>query len=465
MFKNKNFIWSIGGIVVIAATILFAGISSRKASATAETDVAVVTTVNITESVEASGQLEARASTNLMWKTSGTVEKVNVKVGDHVQAGDILLILETTSAPASIISAQADLVNAKLALDDVLKSTLALAKAQQALANAMQAVDDAQKDVTKLDYRRASDDLIAQTEDEIALAEQQVSRAEDNYKRFKNRPDGDTLKAQAELALINARTERNDKISMLNWYLGTPDNIDAAKYRAALAVAQAQQADAEREIARLKDGPNADDVAVAQARVDAAQATVNSLYIIAPFDGEVLSIEQNSGDVVALNQLSVRLADRSKLHVDAQVDEADIAQVRVGNLVSITMDAVPGVTLNGKVTFVNPVGETVAGLVKYTVRVELEPISEPLLLGATADVTIRVAEAEAALAVPAAAVQSDSAGEYVLLIETDGSTRRVDVQSSASVGELVIVTGNLNAGDQVQSTYTRGVQAPNPLGQ
>ena len=277
MLKNKKIIWGLIGAVAVIA-IGWLAIPQLQGLAGAKT--APVTTVNLAQRIKASGPLEAQSSADLVWKIGGTVKAVRVQVGDHVKAGDILLSLDATSAPANVIAAQADLVSAKLALDNVRKSGLALAQAKQALANALKAVDDAQKDVTKLDYRRASDDLIKQTQDEIDLAKKAVSRAEDYFKLVKYRPEGDSIRAEAELRLINARTYRDNRITLMNWYRGTPNAIDAAKYRAALAVAQAQQADAEREVDRLKDGPTADDIAAAQARVDAAQAGVDMLSII-----------------------------------------------------------------------------------------------------------------------------------------------------------------------------------------
>jgi HlyD family secretion protein len=463
MFKNKSFIsWLIAIIAVIVVLVISLGGSVKATQAVTGTNAATVTTVTRAESIDTSGSLEAQSAASLAWKTSGTVEKINVKVGDKVKAGDLLMRLQPSSASANILSAQADLVSANQALDDLLHSNLALAQAQQDLANALDAVDAAQEDVTKIDYRRASDDLITQTQDEIDLANKKISRAEDSFKLVKNRPEGDTLKAQAELNLINARTERDNKIAYLNWYMGTPDSIETAKYNAALAVAQAQQADAQREVDRLKDGPTAEDIASAQAKIDAAQATINALYIIAPFDGEVLAIEQNPGDTVSTGLVAVQIANRAKLNVEAQVDEADIASIAVGNPVTVTLDAVPGKTFNGSVTFINPVGETVSGLIKYTVRVELEPVTEPMLLGATADVTIQINEAQAALAVPVSAVQSDKDGEYVNVMETNSSTRRVTVQSGESVEDLVIVSGDLKAGDIVQADYQNGVDAPIP---
>ena len=143
---------------------------------------------------------------------------------------------------------------------------------------------------------------------------------------------------------------------------------------------KAELEDAQRAYDRLKDGPNTQDVAAQQAKVDAAQSTVDMLSIIAPFDGEVLSVDGQPGDVVSTGDLAVNLGDLNHLYVETQVDESDISKVKLGNPITATVDALPGVTLTGKVSSVNPVGETVSGLVKYTVRVDLDkPVTEATL--------------------------------------------------------------------------------------
>ncbi len=467
MLKNKTIrIWGIVIIVAIVALLGAWSYSSAKASTSTVNSEGRVVSLTIAETIEASGSLAAQPFAALNWKTGGVVEKVNVKVGDHVYASDVLLSLQATSASSNIISAQSDLVSAKKNLDDVRYSNLALAQAEQDLADAKQAVEDAQKDVTKLDYRRASDDLIDQTESEITLAKQQVSRAEGMYNLLKDRPNGDAQKAQAELNLVNARQNRDKKTATLDWYLGSPSAIDAAKYRAALAVAQAQESDAQREVDRLKNGPTAEDVAAAQAKVDAAQATVNSLFIIAPFDGQVLSIDNVAGDLVSANDISVNIADMDHLYVEAQVDESDVANVKVGQQVEVALDALTGVTFKGKVASINPVGKVASGLVKYAVRIDLDKVTDQTFipLGTTANVVIYVKDATVSLAVPVTAIQNDSKGEYVWVIQSDGSTKRVDVVSGSIVGDLVAVTGDLKTDEQLSLVQASSFDAPNPFG-
>jgi HlyD family secretion protein len=218
-----------------------------------------------------------------------------------------------------------------------------------------------------------------------------------------------------------------------------------------VALKKAQLEEAQRTYDHYKYGPNSQDVAAAQAKVDAAQATVDSMSIVAPFDGEVLYSASQSGDVVTTGTSAVDIADMDHLYIDAQVDESDIANVKLGVPVTATLDAMPDLKLTGKVAAVNPVGAKDSGLVKYTVRIAVDKVAQDgfLPLGATANVTIQVEPAVTALGVPTSLVQNDGNGEYVMVLQPNGSAKRVDVVTSTIVGDHVAVTGDLKLGDVV----------------
>ena len=103
MFKNKTIRnW---GIVIIVAIVALLGVwsySSAKASAPTVNSEGKVVSLTIAETIEASGSLAAQPFAALNWKTSGVVEKVNVKAGDYVHAGDVLLNLQAASASSNI---------------------------------------------------------------------------------------------------------------------------------------------------------------------------------------------------------------------------------------------------------------------------------------------------------------------------------------------------------------------------
>ncbi len=429
MLKNRKFrVWVFVVVALLALLAVVTMLAPARASDAAVASEEVIA-LDVAETIEASGSLEAQPFAALAWKTSGVVESINVEVGDQVKAGDVLLALQPSSTSASIVSAQADLINAQEKLDDLLKSGTALAEAEIALKEAQE------------DYDRAF-----------------------YYLRYLNN-DVNVPQTMYTAELVETRDGWRYKYETENFKGPAPaDWIVEAENDLALKEAQLQ--DAQREYDRLLAGEDSPDVTAARAEVEAAQTTLNALYVLAPFDGQVLSVEDVVGDLVDANSISAYVADMNHLYVEAQVDESDVANVKVGQQAEITLDALEGVTLTGRVAVINPVGEEVSGLVKYTVRIDLDKVSDLdfIPLGTTANVTIYIKEAEASLAVPITTIQNDANGEFVTVMQSDGTTKRVDVVSGAIVDEYVVVTGDLQAGDRVLVNTGSGFQAPNPFG-
>ena len=428
LLKNKKFLWIAAGVVVVLALLIGSLTKNANASDSAEAETAQVVSLTLTETVDSTGSLEAEPFANLNWKTSGTVAEVNVQPGDFVKAGDILLTLDPTSTSASIVSAQADLITAQQNLDDLLNSGTDLAQAAIDLKDAREDYDDA---VNYLKYLQ-TDTRVPQTKYLAKLVKQGNGWAYDyDTETFRGpAPEDWIIEAENDLALKKAKYE-----------------------------------DAQREYDRLLAGDTSQDVIAAQAKVDAAQATVNTMSIIAPFDGQVLSVDQVNGDVVSSGELSVNIANLENLYVDAQVDESDIAKVQVGNQVTAESDALPGVTFTGEVMSINPVGEVISGLVKYAVRIDLDKPEAGIFLplGSTMNLVIQIGGETATLAVPITAIQNDSQGEFVWTLRGN-ETVRVDVVGGEIIGEMVAVTGYLNEGDVVTTARESSFEAPNPFG-
>lgn len=425
LWKNKTLRnWSIGVIALVILFFIVRGLLRPNINPSGIPMQAQVVSIEVVETIETSGALQAQPFASLAWKTSGVVELINVKPGDFVQAGDILLALQPESTSGSIVSAQADLVNAQETLEELLNSDTALIEAEQA-------VDDAEED-----YQKA----------------------------------------------YNWRVQLNGKVDIKEYVYDQQGQLKLKEYKGYagketieqadrdLALAESKLNDARREYERLLQGEDSAKVAAAKASVEASQATINSLYLLAPFDGQILSLDNRVGDSVESGEISVNIADLTNLYVEAQIDESDIANVKLGNHAEITVDAANGVVFTGQVSAINPVGETVSNVVKYTVRVDLDSLDEDIFLplGATANVVIQVKEAELTLAVPIIAIQNDEKSEYVLVLEGNGSTRRVNVIGGAIVGDLVAVTGDLKEGDRVSLILTNADdlqgQGPNPFG-
>lgn len=429
-WKNKTL--RNGSIIVLIIIILLTVprmLAPASASTSESNTSAQVISVELTETIEASGSLQAQPFASLTWKTNGVIESVNVEVGDFVKKGDILLMLQPESTSASIISAQADLITAQENLEDVLSSGTGLA---QAAIDLKEAQEDYDKAFNYLKYLQ-TDQNVPQT---LYTAELVQTR---NGWEYKYETDNFRGPAPEE------------------WILDAEND---------LALKKGLLDDAQREYDRLLAGEESNEVLAARAKVEAAQTTVNSLYIIAPFDGQVLSVDHRVGDSVSANDLSVNIANLNQLYVETQVDESDIANVKLGNQAEVTLDALNGVVFTGRVTAINPVGEVVSGLIKYSVRIDLDKVDTEtfLPLGATANVMIQISDASSTLAVPITTIHNDAQGEYVLVIQKDGTTKRVEIVSGAIVDDYVAVSGDLEIGDELKINDGTSFSAPNPFG-
>lgn len=426
--KNKKFWWIVAGALAVISLLIGSLTGNANASDSATAETAQVVSLTLTETVDSTGSLEAEPFANLDWKTSGTVAAVNVKPGDFVKAGDVLLTLDPTSTSSSIVSAQADLIAAQEDLDTLLNSGTDLAQAAIDLKDA------------KEDFEEAEDYLLYLQTNQRVPQTKYLAKLVKRGNGWAYDYDTETFRGPApEDWIIEAEND--------------------------LALKKAKYEDAQREYDRLLAGDKSQDVIAAQAKVDAAQATVNTMSIIAPFDGQVLSVEQIAGEVVSTGDLSVNIANLENLYVDAQVDESDIAKVQVGNQVMAESDALPGVEFTGEVVSINPVGEVVSGLVKYAVRVNIDkPEGDTFLpLGSTMNLVIQIGGETATLAVPITAIQNDSQGEFVWVVRGDENVR-VDVVGGEIIGEMVAVTGDLTEGDMVTTARESSFEAPNPFG-
>lgn len=437
--------------ISLVGALALAGCSGQSSS-NASTGEGVVSSVTITDKIETTGNLSASQLIQLTWGTDGLIETVNAKVGDKVKEGAVLASLKADSVTSDMITAQATLATAQRDLDDLENSQVALAQAQSNVVAARKAAETAQTNLDALAYPRASAALIDNTQAKIWDAQKTLTWATKQWKEVEHHPDGDPQKTAAQLTLTNAQMNLNTLVSTMNWYVGKPSQGDYDAAKAALDLARANLDAARRKRDNVKSGVDPLALAAAKAKVAAAQATVNGVYAIAPFDGEILAVQAVAGNAVTKGSNAVAMVDRNTLKIDTSIDEASISSVSVGDKVEVTMDSLPGVTLTGKVTLVNPIGSTVNGLVKYTVSVAVDPTDKPLMFGATANVVIITGEPHSMLAVPVNAVQSDSRGEYVMVINQDGTTQRVNVTSGDLVESQVTIstTGNLKAGDRVE---------------
>jgi len=225
---------------------------------------------------------------------------------------------------------------------------------------------------------------------------------------------------------------------------------------AELAAAQAQVAQAEANLAQLLRGPSAEELAQAQAQVEQARIALqqarrrlDDARIVAPFAGVVASIGFAVGDQVGAGGPGIVLVDPGRFHVDVQVDETEVGQIALGQPVLLVADAYPDVTLGGRVTYISDVGQVSQGVVTYIVRVELDPSDLPLRADMSVTATITVAERSDTLLVPTRALRRDTNGDYVEVLQDDGSLSKVYVRVGLSNDTFSEVLNGVREGQEV----------------
>uniref|UniRef100_A0A7C4PWD0 Efflux RND transporter periplasmic adaptor subunit n=1 Tax=Bellilinea caldifistulae TaxID=360411 RepID=A0A7C4PWD0_9CHLR len=448
--KRKTVIWIIIGVVAaIAAYFVYQSYQQAQAAQNTAFQTEPVRRGELTALVGATGTVRANQTAVLAWQTSGQVGEVLVEVGQQVSQEEVLAELKKSSLSQSLILAEADLVNAKKALENLLESDVARAQAQLNLAQAQEAYKKAQDQRASKNYQRASPLTLDEARTNLELAKIELKEAERVYDLFDNLEVDNPQRMNAYSRYLAAQRNLQRAQANLNYLESLPDQLEIEKADANLAVAEANLKEAEREWERLKDGPDPDDIKAAEARIAAIEATLAQVRLRAPFAGTITEVNIKPGDQVNPGTVAFRMDDLSRLLVDVQVPEIDINRIRIGQPARLTFDAIPGKEYNGKVIEVGQVGTPVAGVVNFSVTIELEDADQAVRPGMTAAVNIVVDQIENALLIPNRAVRLRE-GKRVVFLLKDGVPSPVAVTIGAiSDTYSEVIGGEVKEGDVI----------------
>lgn len=255
------------------------------------------------------------------------------------------------------------------------------------------------------------------------------------------------MRANALSSLSAARQQRDRALANLNALLAIPDAILLDEASAKVELAKAKLSDATREWERLKDGPDADDITSAQARIDAIKTSLQLSELKAPFAGTITEVRSLIGDLVSPGTTSFRIDDLSHLLVDVQVTEVDINRIKTSQPVKLSFDAILNKEYTGTVVEVSRVGNLTSGMVNFTVTVELLDADLDIRPGMTAAANIIIEQIPDALLVPNRAVRLRD-GQRVVYVLKNNIPTPVNITIGASSDQFSeILLGDLNEGD------------------
>ncbi len=390
---SKRLVW-IGGVALLILVAILVVFTSRGNTIEENVQYVQVNRGSITESIGEVGNVESQPSAVITWQSSGVVGEFALNVGDQVKKDDVLMELELSSWSNESLQAKSDLLDAHIMLENLISTDSDFQIALQTLSDAEWTLIDKRADRDAWNYGGSSDERIDAVRAYFDASEHTLWVLEAEYEALrKTLNEDDPALIEAYEAVQAAELERDSYLRAMNQILG----INYGHLNVETDFIEYEQAKAAVELARsaynrLLD--NTQEIAAAEASVQAFQNRVDMAKIIAPFDGTVTEISTRPGEMIQSGTLAVQLDDLDNLVVNVNVSEIDISKVEIGHPVVITFDALPYKEYSGFVSGISSAGKDESGTVEFRVTVTIGDADESVKPGFTAVVSIITSQAE-----------------------------------------------------------------------
>ena len=474
---------------------LLPGSSNATSSATSTLPTVAIQSLDVAQAaVSASGNLELVDERSVPLGVGGIVRTVAVATGDAVQAGQVLVQLDTTDLERAYAEAQLNVESAKLTLSDLQTpaTPAELAEAQANLETAQQNLIDVQAGASAEEIAAAQSTLAAAqlsygekqagpTDDEmtqlsatlrkneIALADAQRAYDQVAWRGGESSESvalqSATIDYESALATYNeataptAASEVQSSLSSIQSAQAQLNTLLASPTQAEIAAAQAQVATAQAALDDLQTGATdsalrAKQISLEQSLIALEQASrdLEAATLTAPVDGVVMSVDAQVGVRSNADSIVVTLADPTQLQLVIDVAEADIVRVQVGQSATVELDALPGNEYAGVVAAIAPTNNSSASAISYPVTVRLTDASLASVLpgmNAVATLTSEEIVAAGSWLVPSNALNTQGGSSTVTVVRNNAPIP-VQVTAAGVQGEWTIVqSSELQAGDEV----------------
>lgn len=476
--------------VVAAAAVLVAVIVPRK-SRSASADLAYTQEKlgrrDIVNVYDGSGTINAADSYTVKSLVTGTVLTADFELGDTIQKGDVLYVIDSSDVEGDLESAQLSVSQAQRSYDDAADARNVRTKIGGEVSSfAVAAGDAVQAGQTVATVRDTSVMLLAvdfpAAEAQSFAVGQAAQVMPDTTFEVLNGtirsvsgadPSGDAslMTCTVTIAVPNAGslTTAQAAVAQVNG-VSSLNSAHFAYQREETVVAAASGTVSElcvREgstvrqndvLLRItgkdldKQAQNAaDNLRSAELRMSSAERNISHYTIDAPISGTIVDKKVKAGDKLSANDTAMQnlctIYDMSYLEMKLNVDELKIRSLEVGQEVDITADAVPGETYKGVISSILVAGTTANGSTSYPVTVRIDDMGE-LLPGMNATAKITTASVKNVLALPNAALVR---GSYVLVTRDSPSAANAETSMTAPDGYVYVkVTTGISDDDYIE---------------
>lgn len=418
---------------------------------------------DIIRHVTSDGRLSFVDYRNLNFGTSGKISKISVNEMDKVTKGQELARLDTTDLEQAVKAAGLGVTVAELALKS---AETALPQVQDAVKSAGIDLDAATDNFRKITYPYTYSTLTFDVPTALANiidASQQITAAEaglqpglipDQYAQaLANLQKALDSLTKGQQAL--SRGQGQDVFS--SGLLAVKDfwTLRAAQQamdKAQLALSSAEATFSRAQVAVDQAKSNMD---MANNNLNSAKNQLDKAVIVAPFDGVIANVNIKEGDVLSpvnYTMTAINLIDPRHMELDINVNEVDVPTVKLGQKVTISVDAVPNSQFGGVVTSINPWPTTAAesATVSYQVKTVFDvPQDSALKAGMAATADIISDSHTNVLSVPSRSISKDAQGRPIVNVLVNGQSQPTPVVTGISDGQQTEIVQGLSDGQVV----------------
>jgi HlyD family secretion protein len=333
--------------------------------------------------VMADGEIVPAKDMQIISQSTGLVSELLTEEGQQVQAGQVIIRLEVPQQLiAELKRAELEQLQAQQSLDElVLYGYFQKQMAYQRVLDAQVRRNVALAAWDDFDEDKYDQDLEKLNEDEID-AKQELKDAKDDLEDFLDLEEDNPLRQRRQDTLDKAQISLNQaeraydnlKINYEQLLL----NLEMTKAELDTAIAEYQkfgQNDIQREQKELAE----DLLSTTNTQVEALQSAMKDFEITAPFDGKMVSLNIQKGEWIRVGQVVAVIVDDSSWLVEStDINEMEIVQIKIGDEVTVEMDAFPGETIRGKIIEIDEYPQLKYNDVIYPVRIQLTENNLPL---------------------------------------------------------------------------------------
>ena len=438
---------AIGAIVVLVGATGY--LSSRDTHAqiqSSQPTTIPVTRGAVQQLVTTSGKLVDTRQVTLSMRTSGQLAQVNVRPGDRVKRGQTLAELDTTDLEQAVAEAEQTNLIQQATYSNTLQPSAATVAAARAAVNSADAAYQAAKQKAA-----TNQDQITVSCFNLQDAADAVGRTRDAYEAIANDLRG---WIQAERQARKAAWQ-----AAQNAYAAAQARCDLARNssdESGVRAAQTQLLDAQNTLTNLISPTETSlitaraDLESARLSLEAARQQLSRSTIVAPFDGVIVDVNQQAGDMVNTNTAIVTLIDPQALEVQASVAERDLALVQIGQMAQLLFDAQPDLVATGHVERMVP-SRLSGSSALYPVYLTFDDLPAGLAADMSVDISITISGKDNVLRLPRSLVRAkpDNTTQVNVWVGDHSEPRSIKTGLRGDV--YIEIVAGLNEGDLVVS--------------